>query len=88
MSKSIVFSSKNSQLSREECARILKNISDKVLSGDIELEGGTDKMNLSFPNELDFDLKVKEKNKDGYIKKKLELEISWKIGGEDPLKIG
>lgn len=88
MSKSIVFSNKKSQISKEECGLILKDISDKLLSGEIELESGTNKISLSFPNELDFDLEVKEKNKNGVIKKQLELEISWKLGGEDPLKIG
>lgn len=88
MSKSIIFSSKNSQISKEECANILKDISDKILNGEIDLESGGNQLKLSFPGEVDFDLSVKEKDKKGYLKKQIDLEISWKIGGEDPLKIG
>lgn len=88
MSKNVVFSSKNRQISKEECAKILKDISQKLIDGEIDLESGDQKINLTLPQEVTFDLSVKEKEKNGYQKKQLDLEISWKTGGDDPLNIG
>ncbi|WP_291318294.1 amphi-Trp domain-containing protein [Desulfonatronospira sp.] len=67
--------------STQEVAAILRQIADKVESGEVVLTRGQEEVRLRIPPNVTLELKVEEETK-RTTKKSLEIEIEWPEGEE------
>ncbi len=68
--------------SASDIANVLRSIADKVDSGSITLQQGADKISIDFPASMVLELKVEEE-RGRKLKKSLEIELEWIVGGEE-----
>jgi amphi-Trp domain-containing protein len=74
--------------SLEEIADFLRQLADKVQTGQLTLKQGGEEVNLSLPDKCVLEVKVDEEMKGKAKKYELEVEIEWKEGqGSGELKI-
>ncbi len=78
----IVLFKSEEKKSIQEVAGILRQIADKVESGEVVLSRGAEEVRLKIPANVTLELKVEEETKK-YTKKSLEIEIEWPEGGEE-----
>ena len=65
-----------------EISSILRQIADKIDSGSMTLQQGTDEIVVTFPQQMVLELKVEEEQ-GKKLKKSFEIELEW-IPGEEP----
>ena len=72
----------------KEAADILRQIADKVETGNVVLKKGNQEVNILIPPKVVVEIEAEEKFKKGQIKKSLEIEIEWIEGeGQDDMTI-
>ena len=72
----------------KEAADILRQIADKVETGNVVLKKGNQEVNILIPPKVVVEIEADEKFKKGQIKKSLEIEIEWIEGeGQDDMTI-
>jgi len=76
----VLFKSEEKKSTREVAA-ILRQIADKVESGEVVLTRGQEEVRLQIPPNVTLELKVEEETK-RTTKKSLEIEIEWPEGEE------
>jgi amphi-Trp domain-containing protein len=91
MAKSKVLLSTEDPISRDDLSAFLKDLAEKVSSGNVMLRQGDDEINLSIPSNLVLEVKVEEEEKKRKgTKHTLELEFEWydQADGGGPLELG
>jgi amphi-Trp domain-containing protein len=82
MPEVVLFKSEDPK-SRDEAAVFLRQLADKLESGDtITLRGGSGSVVLDIPERLVLEVKAEEESKPGFDahKRSLEIELEWKLG--------
>lgn len=64
----------------KETADILRQIADKIETGNVLLKKGNQEVNIQIPPKVVVEIEADEKFKKGQIKKSLEIEIEWTEG--------
>ncbi len=70
------------KMGRGSVAAFLRNLADKVESGQVVLKQGQEEISLSLPQDLVLEIKVEEETKGKGIKMCLEVEMEWYEGQE------
>lgn len=78
--ETILFKSEEKK-SAGDIAGTLRHIADKIDSGNITLQQGSDKVTIDFPPNMVLELKVEEEQ-GRRLKKSLEIELEWIVGEE------
>ncbi len=63
--------------SRESLADLLESLAERVRSGSLAFQEGTEEVVVELPEELRVDLEVKDSVKKGRSRRKLEVEVVW-----------
>ena len=71
-----------------EVSAFLRQLADKIESGSVTLSQPENSLQLDIPKQVVFEVKVEEETKRNRIKKSLELELEWNIGGDGKLGHG
>ena len=76
--------------SRSEIVSFLREIATKIDSGVVKLVQGESTVELNIPENLQLELKVEEKIKEGKPQKmQLEIELEWSIGpAKESIRLG
>lgn len=92
MGAEIVLFSSEEPSTAPEVAAFLRNLADKVESGQVILRQGQDEVTMSLPHNIVLEVKAEEEMKRSGKKFSLEVELEWKEGdvtGESgPLELG
>ncbi|MFP3983755.1 MAG: amphi-Trp domain-containing protein [Desulfurivibrionaceae bacterium] len=78
--ETVLFKSEEKQ-SAGDIANTLRHIADKIDSGNITLQRGSDQVSIDFPPNMVLELKVEEEQ-GRRLKKSLEIELEWIVDGE------
>lgn len=78
--ETVLFKSEEKKSSKE-IAEILRQIAEKIDSGTITLQQGTDEIIVEFPDNMTLELKVEEEQ-GKKLKKSFEIELEWVPGEE------
>jgi amphi-Trp domain-containing protein len=70
------------KMSSLEAAELLRTVATKIESGEIVLEQGKKKVNLSIPSRVEVQVKAEKEVGRKNTTMKLELEIEWPLGGK------
>jgi amphi-Trp domain-containing protein len=65
-----------------EIAIFLRELADKIESGQITLVQGGQDVIIDLPETVDFELEYYEQPKKAGLKRQLEIELEWKEGGK------
>jgi amphi-Trp domain-containing protein len=65
---------------RREAAAVLRQIADKLATGEITLRQGESEVALEIPDRVELELKAEEETKHEKVKRSLEIEIEWTEG--------
>lgn len=91
MGKETVLFKYEEKMSSAEASSLLRQIAKKVEEGEIVLEQGKKKVNLSVPPRVEVEVKAEKEAGKKKSTMKLEVEIEWLLnGGKDragPMKI-
>lgn len=68
--------------SLEEIADFLRQLANKIQTGQLTLKQAGEEVNLSLPGKCELEVKVEEEVKADTKKYQLEIEIEWKEGEE------
>ena len=93
MGRETVLFKHQKKVSSIEAADLLRQVAAKIEAGEIVLEQGKQKVNLSIPSRLEVQLKAEKEAGRKQTTMKLEVEIEWPLGGRKTeekavLKIG
>jgi amphi-Trp domain-containing protein len=91
MQKEIRLFKSEERKTRAEVAAFLRQVSDKLESGQVNLRQGAQELTLDIPTNLILEIQVEDEDKRTKgIQHSLEIEIKWFDGdeGEEPLKLG
>lgn len=78
--ETVLFKSEEKK-SASDIANTLRHIADKIDSGNMTLQQGSDQVSIDFPSNMVLELKVEEEQ-GRRLKKSLEIELEWIIDGE------
>jgi amphi-Trp domain-containing protein len=81
MGKETVLFRYEEKMSSAEAAKLVRTVADKIESGEIVLEQGKKKVNLSIPSRVEVEVKAEKEVGRKKTNMKLELEIEWPLGG-------
>lgn len=74
------------KMSSLEAAELLRQVATKIEGGEIVLEQGKKKVNLSIPSRVEVQVKAEKEVGRKNTTMKLELEIEWPLGGRKKQK--
>ncbi|NLO06797.1 MAG: amphi-Trp domain-containing protein [candidate division WS1 bacterium] len=79
--ETVIFSSEETA-DRQRVSSFLRELADKIDSGEVILQQGTDEVSLSIPDQVTLEVKAEEEHDEtGEIEEfSLEVEIEWKPG--------
>lgn len=80
MARENVLLKSESSKSLPEIAEFLRELADKVQSGNLTLKQGEEEVNLNLPNTCVLEVKVEEEPKGTGKKYQVEVEVEWKEG--------
>ena len=60
----------------------LHQLADTLAENQVKLRRGKEELTVHIPNNVVFEIKVEEENKQGKMKRSLEVEIEWIEGDE------
>ena len=78
--ETVLFKSEEKK-SRDEAVTILRQIADKVETGNLSLQQGSESLNLHFPRNLTLEIKAEEES-GKRTKRSLEIELEWIVGDQ------
>ncbi len=81
MGKETVLFRHEEKMSSVEAANLMRKVAKKIDSGEIVLEQGKKKVNLSIPSRVEVQVKAEKEVGRKKTTMKLELEIEWPLGG-------
>lgn len=81
MGKETVLFKYEEKMSSTEAASLVRTVADKIESGEILLEQGKKKVNLTIPSRVEVEVKAEKEVGRKKTTMKLELEIEWPLGG-------
>ncbi len=81
MGKETVLFKTEEKMSRSAAADLLRQVADKLDNGKVILKQGEKKVGLKIPGRVEVEIKAEKEVGRKKIKKKLELEIEWLVGG-------
>ncbi len=81
MSRETVLFKHEKKMSSLEAAELLRQVAAKIEGGEIVLEQGKKKVNLSIPARVEVQVKAEKEVGRKNTTMKLELEIEWPLGG-------
>jgi len=86
MAKKNILLKNKERLPREDAAAFLRQLADKLASGQVHFTMGTQEISLELPAQVTFEVKVDDKPKRKGTKRSLEIELEWYTGtdGEPP----
>ncbi|MCB2184371.1 MAG: amphi-Trp domain-containing protein [Desulfobulbaceae bacterium] len=86
--QTVLFKSEEKK-NRNEAAVFLRQIADKVETGNLSLQLGNESVNLDFPQNLTLEIKAEE-DTGRKTKRSLEIELEWIVGdhGQGSMVIG
>jgi amphi-Trp domain-containing protein len=79
--ETVLFKSEEKK-SRDDAVAILRQIADKVETGNLLLQQGNESLNLDFPQNLTLEIKAEEES-GKRTKRSLEIELEWVVGDQD-----
>jgi len=82
MGKEVVLFESEERHSRQEVARFLRELADKVEGGEVVLRKGAEELTLNLPGNVVLEVKAEEEDKKGRTQRSLEVELEW-YEGED-----
>ncbi len=56
---------------------LLGKLAEGLRAGRLTCDAGDPPLDLPLPNEIKLELSIKEKSKDGGVKRKIEIELEW-----------
>ena len=65
-----------------EVASFLRELADKIETGEVTLVQAGQDVTVEFPDSVDFELEYYEQAKKNGLKKQLEIELEWIEGGK------
>ncbi|HCY88294.1 MAG TPA: amphi-Trp domain-containing protein [Desulfobacteraceae bacterium] len=80
MGKETVLLKSEEKMSGQEAAKLLRDIADKVEKGRVVLTRGNEEVILELPERVEVGIKAEEEVGKSATKRKLEVEIEWKLG--------
>ncbi len=80
MGKELVLFKNEEKMSSREAASLLRQIADKVETGEIVLERGKKSVNLSVPSHMEVEVKAEKEIGKKKTTIKLEVELEWPFG--------
>lgn len=83
MGKETVLFRNEEKMSVTEAAGILRTIADKLETGKVKLSRDNKQVVLDIPNRVELEIKAEKEESKRNIKKKLEVEIEWVVGGKN-----
>lgn len=81
MGKETVLFKYEEKMSSMEAAQLVRTVADKIESGEIVLEQGKKKVNMTIPSRVEVEVKAEKEVGRKKTTMKLELEIEWPLGG-------
>jgi amphi-Trp domain-containing protein len=92
MGKEVRLFKSEERKSRTEVTTFLRELADKIDSGEVILRQGEEELTLSIPQDLILEIQVEDEDKKQKgIEHSLEVEIAWYEGGQSgggPLELG
>ena len=82
MGKERVLFKHEEKMSSLEAAGLLRKVAKKIEAGEIVLEQGKKKVNLSVPSRVEVQIKAEKEVGRKKTTMKLEVEIEWPLGGD------
>lgn len=82
MGKEIVLFSSEEHTNAQHASEFLRQLADKVASGEVTLSKGSEALTLHIPTKVVLEVKAEEEEKGTRTKRSLEVEIEW-VEGED-----
>jgi amphi-Trp domain-containing protein len=83
MGKETVLFKNEEKLSVAEAAGMLRTLADKLEKGKIKLRRADKEVVLDIPERVEFEIKAEKEESKKRIKKKIEVEIEWVVGGKN-----
>lgn len=84
MNKEVILFKSEEKKSATEVANALRLVADKIEAGKVVLEMGADRVELDIPGQVTFEIKAEEEaGTSGMVKRSLELEVEWGVGGDN-----
>ncbi|MCG8617414.1 MAG: amphi-Trp domain-containing protein [Desulfobacterales bacterium] len=80
MGKETVLLKNEEKMSRLDAVQLLRNIADKLEKGTVTLARGDKEVRLEVPDRVEVEIKAEEEVGKKTTKRKLEVEIEWKLG--------
>ena len=77
MGREVILFETEERKSVTDIAAFLRQLADKLESGNVKLRTAGKELILNIPRELTLEVKVEEEEKKGKIKQSLEVEIEW-----------
>ena len=87
MAKKNVLVKSKSRKKMPDVAAFLRELADKVESGQVSLLQGEEDISLVLPETVSFELEYYEQPKKQGVKKQLEIELTWTEGGKKRPKV-
>jgi amphi-Trp domain-containing protein len=90
MGQEVVLFSSEERRDRTSVAAFLRELANKVESGQVVLQQGSQEIPLVIPEQVVLEIKAEEEDKKGRMKRSLEVEIEWMEGDESggPVSLG
>lgn len=85
MAKEVVLFSSEEHTDAQRVAAFLRELADKVGSGEVRLVKGQETLTLQLPQKLVLEVKAEEEAKGTRTKRSLEVEIEWTDGEDEGL---
>ncbi len=87
MAKKNVLVKSKSRKKLPDVAAFLRELADKVESGQVSLVQGEEDVSVVLPETVSFELEYYEQPKKHGVKKQLEIELDWTEGGKKRPKV-
>lgn len=92
MGRETVLFKTEEKMTRNQAAEFLRAVAEKIETGKVILQQGTQEVKLKIPERVELEIKVEKEVGKRRTKKKLELEIEWLVGTsankQQPLTLG
>lgn len=88
MAKKTVLMKSKDRLSRADAAAFLRQLADKVESGEVSLIQGSQEVSLEIPAQVTLEVDAEDKSKKRGTKRSLEIEMEWYVGMEGEARSG
>lgn len=82
MGREIVLFKSEERKDLDSVVDFLHQLADTLAENQVKLRRGTEELTVHIPNNVVFEIKVEEENKQGKMKRSLEVEIEWIEGDE------